>query len=58
MQNIFFKKKRFIFQILKQFFLFPDDSQSSICSLSTYDPLIFQEEIIHSLVKKMETKII
>lgn len=26
LQNIFFKKKRYTFQVLKQFYLFPDDS--------------------------------
>lgn len=52
------KKKRYTFQILKQFILFPDESQSSISSLSTYDPLIFKDEIVHSLFKIVETKVI
>ncbi len=58
MQKIFFKKKRYCFQVLKQFYLFPDETESSIQSLSVYDPLVFQEEIIHSLVKIMETRLI
>lgn len=52
------KKKRYTFQVLKQFILFPDETQSSISSLSTYDPLIFKDEIVHSLFKIVETKVI
>jgi hypothetical protein len=58
LSNISFKKMRYIFQVLKQFYLFEDASSSSISSLSKYDKLIFSDEAIHTLVKKLETKIL
>lgn len=49
---------RYTFQVLKQFYLFPDGSSSSVMSLEKYDKLIFSDEAIHTLVKKLETKVL
>lgn len=49
---------RYTFQILKQFYLFPEGSSSSVSSLSKYDKLIFNDEAIHTLIKKLETKVL
>ena len=53
-----FKKKRYTFQVLKQFFLFPEGSSSSVMSVEKYDKLIFNDEAIHTLGKKLETKVL
>ena len=47
------KKKRYCFQLLKQFILFPDDSDSSQKTVSKYDSLIFSDELIHTMFKKI-----
>ena len=49
---------RFTFQVLKQFFLFPEGSSSSVTSIGKYDKLIFNDEAIHTLAKKLETKVL
>ena len=52
-------KKRFYFQILKQFILFPDSSlNSSVSSVSAYFAVLTGEEKMHSLVKILETQLI
>jgi hypothetical protein len=47
------KKKRYCFQLLKQFILFPDDSDSSQKTVSKFDSLIFSDELIHTMFKKI-----
>jgi hypothetical protein len=37
------KRKSYSFQLLKQFFLFPDESESSERTVSKYDKLIFDD---------------
>lgn len=45
-------KKRYSFQILKQFILFLDSSYTeSIISVSKYDPILFSDEKIHTVFK-------
>lgn len=56
MGQLLFKKLRYTFQVLKQFYLFPEPSSSSVMSLDKYDKLVFNDESIHTLVKKLETK--
>lgn len=55
---LLFKKMRYTFQVLKQFFLFPEGSSSSVTSIEKYDKLIFSDEAIHTLAKKLETKVL
>jgi hypothetical protein len=38
------KRKSYCFQLVKQFFLFPDESDSSERTVSRYDRLIFSDE--------------
>lgn len=52
------KRASYSFQLLKQFFLFPDESDSSQKTVSKYDSLIFSDEEIHTMFKKIETKLI
>jgi hypothetical protein len=52
------KRKSYAFQLVKQFFLFPDESESSERTVSRYDRLIFSDEQLHTLFKKLETKLI
>ena len=42
--GVLIRRKRFYFQILKQFILFPDESDSSSYSISKYDKLIFSDQ--------------
>jgi hypothetical protein len=58
LHQLLFKKKRYTFQVLKQFFLFPEGSSSSVMSVEKYDRLIFNDEKIHTLGKKLETKVL
>lgn len=58
LNQFLFKKKRYTFQVLKQFFLFPEGSSSSVMSVEKYDKLIFSDEVIHTLGKKLETKVL
>lgn len=52
-------KKCYTMQVLKQFLLFPDSSLASSClSVSKYDPLLFSDEKLHSVLKIMETQLI
>jgi hypothetical protein len=52
-KKILNKKKRYCFQVLKQFILFPDESDSSQKTVSKYDILIFSDELIHTMFKKI-----
>lgn len=47
------KRKSYSFQLVKQFFLFPDESESSERTVSKYDRLIFSDEEIHAMFKKL-----
>jgi len=49
---------RYTFQVLKQFYLFPEGSSSSVMSIEKYDKLIFNDETLHTLTKKLETKVL
>lgn len=52
-------KKRYSFQILKQFFLFPDSSvDTSLSNVSQYYAVLTGEEKLHSLYKLLETQMI
>ena len=50
------KRKRYSFQVIKQFFLFPDETISEDFSVNTYDRLFFDDEKIHTMIKIYETK--
>ena len=52
------RRKRYCLQILKQFVLFPGESDSSNPSINKYDRLIFNDEELHTLFKKIETKLL
>jgi hypothetical protein len=50
-------KQRYHFQLLKQYFLFPDTSQSSLSvSVNRYDPLLFPDQQLHTLLRILETQ--
>lgn len=53
MAGLAVKRKSYSFQLLKQFFLFPDESESSERTVSRYDKLIFDDEILHAMFKKI-----
>ena len=42
--------------MIKQFFLFPDDTISENISLDTHDKIFFNDEPIHTIFKISETK--
>lgn len=56
--NLQLKRKSYSMQLLKQFILFPDESESSQKTVSKYDSLIFSDEEIHTMTKKIETKLL
>jgi hypothetical protein len=47
------KRKSYCFQLMKQFFLFPDESESSERTVSKYDRLIFDDQQLHAMFKKL-----
>ena len=47
------KRKSYCLQLLKQFILFPDESDSSQKTVSKYDSLIFSDEQLHTMFKKI-----
>ena len=47
------KRKSYSMQLLKQFILFPDESDSSQKTVSKYDSLIFSDEHLHTMFKKL-----
>lgn len=50
-------RKRYYFQILKQFFLFPESSvDTSLSNVSQYYAVLTGEEKLHSLYKLLETQ--
>lgn len=50
-------RQRYHFQLLKQYFLFPDTSQSSLnVSVNRYDPLLFPDQQLHSLLRILESQ--
>lgn len=52
-------KKRYIFQILKQFLLFNESSiDTSVSNVSQYFAVLTGEEKLHSLFKILETQMI
>jgi len=51
MSGMFVKRKSYSFQLVKQFFLFPDESESSEKTVSKYDRLIFSDEELHAMFK-------
>jgi len=54
MENLKLKRKCFTFQVLKQFILFPSDqSSSSSGMISKYDKLLFDDEALHTMFKKI-----
>ena len=58
MANMQLKRKSWCMQLLKQFILFPDETDSSQKTVSRYDRLIFSDEEIHTMYKKLETKLL
>ena len=58
MSNLQLKRKSWCMQLLKQFILFPDETDSSQKTVSRYDRLIFSDEEIHTMYKKLETKLL
>lgn len=56
--NLQLKRVSYSYQLLKQFFLFPDDTDSSQKTVDRYDRLIFSDEEIHTMFKKIETKLL
>ena len=51
--NFQLKRKSWCVQVLKQFILFPDETDSSQKTVSKYDQLIFSDEQIHTMYKKL-----
>lgn len=56
--NLLLKRRSYSMQLLKQFILFPDETDSSQKTVSKYDGLIFSDEHLHTMFKKIETKLI
>jgi len=56
--NMRLKRVSYSYQLLKQFFLFPDDTESSQKTVDQYDKLIFSDEEIHTMFRKLETKLL
>lgn len=52
------KRMSYALQLLKQFYLFPEESESSQRTVSKYDALIFDDQLLHAMVRKLETKLI
>jgi len=53
LSSLFIKRKLFSMQLLKRFILFPDESDSSEHTCSKYDKLIFNDESLHTMFKKL-----
>jgi len=53
LEKIAGRKLMYTMQVLKQFILFPSDSDSSVRSVSKYDRLIFSDEELHTVCKKI-----
>jgi hypothetical protein len=58
LSNLQLRRESYCLQLLKQFVLFPDETDSSQKTVSKYDSLIFSDEEIHTMFKKIETKLI
>lgn len=56
LEEMFLRRKRYSFQQIKLKFMFPDDTFSETMSVNSYDPLLFNDECIHTIVKIYETK--
>ena len=54
MQVLKSKRESYSLQLLKQFILFPsDESDSSERTISRYDKLLFNDEALHTMFKKL-----
>lgn len=53
LNNLQHRRQRYSLQLLKQFLLFPDESESSQRTLSKYDILIFSDEQLHTMFRKI-----
>jgi len=56
LEELFIRRKRYSFQMIKLKFMFPDDSFSENMSVNSYDRLFYNDEHIHTIVKIYETK--
>ena len=50
------RRKRYCLQVMKQFYLFKDETISESLSFSLKDLLCFYDEYVHTIVKIVETK--
>lgn len=50
------RRKRYSFQVIKQFYLFPDETISDNESIDTYDRIFYHDEYLHTIIKIYETK--